>query len=92
VCLPTQSGQLSRGELRQIPHFLDNHFPIVQSAVGTTECMLIYYFITEELAASDSEQECNLAPYWAQYCVDIAIVLVSMSDRNTANKLYALSI
>ena len=44
-------------------------------------------FFTEELAASDSEQRCNVAPYWAQYCVDIGIVLVSVGDRQVASKL-----
>jgi len=40
--------------------------------------MFIYYFSTGELAASGSEQRCNEAPYWAQYCVDIGIILVSV--------------
>ena len=43
--------------------------------------MLIYYFATEVLATSGSEERCVVAPYWALYCIYYGIALVSMSDR-----------
>lgn len=48
--------------------------------------MLIYYFSTEVLAASEGGERCNEAPYWSQFCVEAFIVLVSMSHRDTAKK------
>ena len=57
---------------------LDNYFPVIRSTAGATDCMLLYYFSTEDLEASDSEEPCNEAPYWALYCVDVGIILVSV--------------
>jgi len=54
--------------------------------------MLIYYFSTEMMAMSGSEQRCNVAPLRAHHCIKMGVFEVSSSDRHFANKLWAISI
>jgi hypothetical protein len=58
---------------------------VKRSAVGTTECLLIYFFSTEMM--NRKEKRCNAAPIKAHRCIKLGVFKVRMSDRNTANKL-----
>ena len=84
---PTQSDQVYEGKIRHIRHWLGNYgyCPCKNSDVITTEYIYNYSFATEEMAASDSEQRCNIAPISACHCIEGGIIRVSMSDRVSAN-------
>jgi hypothetical protein len=49
--------------------------------------MSIYYFFTEMKKSPGKEKRCNCAPIMAHHCIKMGVFEVSMSDRNTANKL-----
>jgi hypothetical protein len=53
--------------------------------------MLIYKFSTEAMGLPGNEKRCNMAPYVAHHCTRVAVIAVSMSNSNTASKLYAIS-
>jgi len=59
----------------------------LSSAVGTTECMLINFFFTEMMNKPGNEERCHFAQIRADQCIKMGVYGVSMSDRNTANKL-----
>jgi len=54
--------------------------------------MLIYYFSTEMMVFYGKEKRCNSAPLMAHYSIKMAVFQLRMSDRNTANKMYAILI
>jgi len=39
-----------------------------------------------------NEKRCYFAPIRADHCIEMRVYEVSMSDRNTANKLLAISV
>jgi len=70
-----------------ILYIIITYIPVRSLAVGTTECLFIYYFSTERIISYGNEKICNSAPFSAHLCIVIAVTRVSMSYRNTANKL-----
>jgi hypothetical protein len=65
--------------------------PVRSSATGTTECILIYYISTEE-KSSPGKESCNLVPLNVYQYIEGMVMLVSMSNRKTTNKLHAITI
>jgi hypothetical protein len=66
------------------------YIPVRRLVTGTTECILIYYFSTGGSNPHDKEK-CNPAPLKAYFCIERQVKMVSISNRNTTNKLKAIS-
>jgi len=67
--------------------YLGPYSPTRSSAVGTTECTLIYYFSTVIMESPGITKGHDVALPWALQCIKFGVLKVRMSDRNTVNKL-----